>query len=161
MANGHGGKREGAGRKPGGRNWYKTNQLLEAKRAVAEAHAQGRKLAKEVADDFMHIYANMALEVRPVTERELRRGVPQNPKADERAFKQLSEILLSWVEVLIPYQSARFQTVRIDVPQQYDASEETGAMATLERLLDAYAAANEEERRLREKTLTIEGKVLN
>ena len=70
---GWGGKREGAGRPPGSPNKRTTNQLLDAKRAVAEARAGGRKLAKEVADDFMHTFANMAMEVRPVTEREKER----------------------------------------------------------------------------------------
>jgi hypothetical protein len=112
---GHGGKREGAGRPPGSRNTHSKNMALEARAAVAEARAQGRKLAKEIADDFMHIFANMALEVRPVTERERKHGVPPNPKGDEAKFKALSAILLSWVSVLIPYQSARFQQIKLGV----------------------------------------------
>ena len=72
---GRGGRREypdgrPQGRPPGSLNKRTTNQLLDAKRAVAEARAQGRKLAKEVADDFMHIFASMAMEVRPIIDRE-------------------------------------------------------------------------------------------
>jgi hypothetical protein len=140
----------GSGRQPGTRNKRTSNQLLDAKRAVAEARATGRKLAKEVADDFMHIFANMAMEVRPVTEREIRRGVEANPKADEAKFKALSAILLAWVTALMPYQSAKLQTIKLDVGELGEGDvEEVGALATLERLLDAYAAADEEERRFR------------
>src|SRR6516225_6471089 len=111
MAGNWGGKREGAGRPPGSRNTHSKNMVLEARQAVAEARAQGRKLAKEVADDFMHIFANMALECRPVTAREIERGAKPNPKADEPKFRMLSAILLNWVSCLIPYQSPRFQQV--------------------------------------------------
>jgi hypothetical protein len=153
---GRGGRREypdgrARGRTPGSRNRRTTNQLLEAKRAVAEARAQGRKLAKEVADDFMHIFAALAIEVRPVTQKEIERGVKPNPRADEDKFKALSAILLSWVEVLIPYQSARFAQIKVDIGESVDGgvAEEANALETLERLLDAYAAADEEERRFR------------
>ena len=152
---GRGGRREypdgrPQGRPPGSLNKRTTNQLLDAKRAVAEARAQGRKLAKEVADDFMHIFANMALEVRPVTEREIKRGAKSNPKANAAQFKALSAILLNWVSVLLPYQSAKLQQIKFDVGEFAEGdNEEVGALATLERLLDAYAAADEEERRLR------------
>jgi hypothetical protein len=105
-------------------------------------------LAKEVADDFMHVFANMAMEVRPVTERERKRGVAANPKADEAKFERLSAIVLSWVSVLLPYQSARFQQIKLNVGElAEDDNEDVGALATLERLLDAYAAADEEQRR--------------
>jgi hypothetical protein len=124
--------------------------LLDAKRAVAEARAQGRKLAKEIADDFMHIWANMAMEVRPVTKKEIARGAEPNPNADEAKFKAISANLLGWVSLLLPYQSARLMGIRVDVGEFAEGdNEEVGAMATLERLLDAYAAADEEERRIR------------
>jgi hypothetical protein len=110
---GHGGKREGAGRKPASQP--KCGTLADARQAVAEARATGRKLAKEVADDFMTIFANMAMEVRPVTERERKRGVAANPKADEAKLRMLSAIVLSWVSVLLPYQSARFQQIKFNV----------------------------------------------
>jgi hypothetical protein len=127
-----------------------TNQLLDAKRAVAEARAQGRKLAKEVADDFMHIWANMALEVRPVTKKEIERGAKQNPNADETKFRIISAILLQWVALLLPYQSARLVGVRMDIADVVEGdTEQVGALEALERLLDAYADADEEERRFK------------
>jgi hypothetical protein len=53
------------------------------------------------------------------------------------------------VSVLLPYQSARFQQIKLNVDQFDDGPDvgETDALATLERLLDAYAVADEEERR--------------
>ena len=138
------------GRPPGAKNKRTSNQLLEAKAAVAEARVTGRRLAKDIADDFMHIFANMAMEVRPVTERENARGVPINPKADETKFKILSAILLQWVGLLMPYQTARLQAIKVDIGE-YGAenTESVGALETLERLLDAYAEADEEERRFK------------
>jgi hypothetical protein len=139
------------GRPPGSRNKRTTNQILDAKRSVAEARSQGRKLAKEVADDFMHIFANMALEVRPITERERARGAKPNPKADEAKFKSLCKILLDWVALLLPFQSARLALVRLNIAEEIgdDRSEDANALAKLEQLLDAYAKADEEERAFR------------
>ena len=152
----NGGKREGAGRPAGSLNKRTSNQILDAKRAVAEARAQGRKLAKEVADDFMTIFANMAMEVRPVTKRELDRGVPRNfidqahPNGDEKKFNAITAILHGWVSLLLPFQSARLMGIRMDIADVAEGDvEEVGAMATLERLLDGYAQANEEERRFK------------
>jgi len=148
------------GRPPGSPNKRTTYAVLDAKAAVAEARAQGRKLAKEVADDFMHIFANMALEVRPVTDREIARGMPRNAKADEGKFKQLSAILLAWVSTLLPYQSAKLQTIKLDVGELGDGNaQEPNALATLERLLDAYAQADEDERRFRQ-ARTVPGEVV-
>jgi hypothetical protein len=124
--------------------------LLDAKRAVAEARAQGRKLAKEVADDFMTIFANMAMEVRPITKRELARGVPPNENADEKKFNMITAILIQWVALLLPFQSARLMGIKVDVGEFSDSGDEdVGALEALERLLDAYAAADEEDRRFR------------
>jgi hypothetical protein len=139
----------GPGRPPGARNRRTSDQLLEAKRAVAEARATGRKLAKEIADDFMHVFANMAMEVRPVTQREIERGVPPNPRADEGKFRIITAILLQWVALLMPYQSARLQTIKLDVGEFDGEAEDVGALETLERLLDAYAEADAEDRRFR------------
>ena len=52
---------------------------------------------------------------------------------------------------MLPYQSARFQQIKLNVDQFDDGPDvgETDALATLERLLDAYAAADEKERRIR------------
>jgi hypothetical protein len=136
----------GSGRRAGTPNKRAANTLLEAKRAIAEARAHGHKLAKEVADDFMNIFARLASECRPVTEHERSRGI-SNPHADEQRFKELSAILLQWVALLLPFQSAKFQSIRVEVGELGDDSEEVGALETLERLLDAYAQAQEQERR--------------
>jgi hypothetical protein len=145
----------GAGRKPGTPNKRAAAHLLEAKRAVAEARARGHKLAKEVADEFMNIFARLALEVRPVTEWDLQCGRKPNPRADIDKFKELSEILRQWVALLLPYQSARFQSIRVDVGELGgEDMEEVGALETLERLLDAYADAQERDRKTIESQVT-------
>jgi hypothetical protein len=41
----------------------------------------------------------------------------------------------------MPYQSAKFQSIRVEVGELSDDVEEVGAIETLERLLDAYAEA--------------------
>jgi hypothetical protein len=91
----------------------------------------------------------MAMEVRPVTQREIERGVPSNPRADEVKFRIITAILLQWVGLLMPYQSARLQTIKLDVGEFDGETESVGALETLERLLDAYAEADVEERRFR------------
>jgi hypothetical protein len=125
--------------------------LLEAKRAVAEARAQGRKMAKEVASDFLAIFVAMALEVRPVTQREIARGFKQNPRANVVEFKELAAIAHSWTEILLPYESARLSAIKVDMGEfnNEDIEPAGGALAVLEKLLDAYAQADEQERRIK------------
>jgi hypothetical protein len=140
-------KTPGSGRQKGTGNKRAANNLLEVKRAVAEARAGGHKLAKEVADEFMNIFAKLALEVRPVTEWETQHGRKPNPKANLEQFKELAEICRGWVQVLLPYQAARFQSIRVEVGELGEDAEEVDALATLERLLEAYAQAQERDRK--------------
>lgn len=108
-------------------------------------------MAKETADLFINIFCRLALEVRPVTEFDLQCGHKPNPKGDIDKFKELSAILLQWVNALMPYQAARFQSIRVEVGDGLgEDPEEVDALGTLERLLDAYAAAQERERKMLE-----------
>jgi hypothetical protein len=131
-----------SGRKPGTRNRRQAAELAQARAAIAEARAGGVKLGKEICSDFANIFARLALEVRPVTEFERKCGVRENPKANIEQFKELSNILLHWVVALMPYQSAKFQSIRVDIGELDSGDvEEVGALEQLEKLLDAYAEA--------------------
>jgi hypothetical protein len=68
-----GGARPGAGR-PRGPSKATIEQGLIAARTVADTKVAGKKLAKEVLEDFMHRTAEMAAHFRPALP-----GSPRNP----------------------------------------------------------------------------------
>jgi hypothetical protein len=74
-----------------------TERALIAARTVAEARVAGRKLAKEVLEDFMLLFAGMAahFQIAPP-------GAAPNPDADEGKFWRCSEIAIDCAAKLAP-----------------------------------------------------------
>jgi hypothetical protein len=101
------------GRKTGGRrrgtpNKATTEKALIAARTVAEAKAAGKKLAKEVLEDFMLLFAGMAAHFQPAPP-----GAAPNPDAVEDKFWRCSEIAIDCAAKLAPYQSPTFKAVAV------------------------------------------------
>jgi hypothetical protein len=104
------------GRKTGGRrrgtpNKATAENALIAARTVADAKAAGKKLAKEVLEDFMLLFAGMAAHFQPAPP-----GAGPNPHADEDNFWKCSEAAIDCAVKLAPYQSPTFKAVAV-VPQ--------------------------------------------
>ena len=64
---GRGGVRARAGRKTGGRNWTTIERAAIAERIVEQAAGQpGKKLGKEILEDFANIFGGLAAAFQPV-----------------------------------------------------------------------------------------------
>jgi hypothetical protein len=77
-----------------------------AERTVADARTAGRKLAKEVLENFMFGFADLAEHYKPTPEVER-----PNPHADEDKFAQYAELAIDCAKALAPYQSPTFRAV--------------------------------------------------
>lgn len=101
----HGGK---VGRPKGIRNKATIEKALIAEQINSRAEMAGKKLAKEVLDDFMQLTAEMAAFYQPAAP-----GHPPNQKADEAKFWQCMEAAHAFAKSLAPYQSPTFRAVAI------------------------------------------------
>lgn len=79
----------------------------QAKKQYGEAAAAGRKLAKSMLDDFMHIFASMAAKYQPVL---------GNRNRNEKKFKEWAMLAVDAASELAPYQSATFKSVAVVIP---------------------------------------------
>lgn len=110
------------GRKTGGRvegvpNKATTQKELLAARIMAE-HEQkpGRKLAKEVLDDFMHLFMGLAAQHQPLPP-----GVvdPSGATRDEVKFVQYANMAREFARDLVKFQSPTFGMVKVSVENRF------------------------------------------
>jgi hypothetical protein len=99
---GRGGARPGAGR-PEGPSKATIERALIAERAVENAKGAGRKLAKEILDDFMNRFAKMAEKYQ------------NQPKAEDK-FEKWARLTVDTATRLAPFQSPTFRAVAVTVP---------------------------------------------
>jgi hypothetical protein len=85
----------------------------EAEARVAAAQASGRKLGKDVLDEFMHLFAGMAATYQPMPPGV---AVPQGRKPDEAQFEKYARLAVHCAQKLAPYQSPTFQAIMIAPP---------------------------------------------
>jgi hypothetical protein len=90
------GERRG-GRQRGTPNKTTMERLLRAERETAVAQAEGRKLAKEVLDDFMVLFAGS--------------------QPDEAKFEKYARLAIATAADLAPYQSPTFKAIAVMAPQ--------------------------------------------
>lgn len=86
-----------------------------AARTVADAKISGKKLAKEVLDDFMHLFAGMAAHHQPIPKGQ---PIPPGRDPDRAMFEKYAQMAVSCAADLAKYQSPTFKAVQIvDQPQ--------------------------------------------
>jgi hypothetical protein len=90
------GERRG-GRQKGTRNKATIERALMAARGTAQANATGQRLAKEVLEDFMHLFADMAATADRNTEQ----------------FEKWARLTIETAKALAPFQSPRYSTVAV------------------------------------------------
>lgn len=106
---GRGGARVGAGRKRGGANKATIEREALAQRILAEqAGKPGKKLGKEVLDDFMQLFTGLAAFHQPLPPGQLA-GPNQAP--DEEKFKTYAKFAIECAKELAGYQSPRLKAV--------------------------------------------------
>jgi hypothetical protein len=102
-----GGARPGAGR-PRGPSKATIEKALIAERNVSEVKASGKKLAKEVLEDFMLFFAKMAADFQTSPA-----GASPNPQADEGKFWKYAQAAVDCAHKLAPFQSPTFRAVTV------------------------------------------------
>jgi hypothetical protein len=90
------GERRG-GRQKGARNKATIERALIAERAAAQAKASGKRLAKDLLEDFMHLFADMAATADRNTEK----------------FEKWARLAIETAKALAPFQSPRYSTVAV------------------------------------------------
>jgi hypothetical protein len=81
-----GGKRPNAGRRRGSKGKATIEKAIIAERVLAETKASGKKLAKEVIEDLMNTFVDLAAYYRPTMP-----GQPEkNRHADKGEFEKRS-----------------------------------------------------------------------
>ena len=114
-----GGKREGAGRKRGSRNWRTIELELKREREIAG----DRPLAKEVLEKFMMIYTDAAMQYMPPV------PIPEDWE-DAHKFHSFAEKAGNFARMLAPYQSATYKSITVQAPR--DSVRGTPAIDALE-----------------------------
>ena len=122
--------RKTGGRKLGTPNKATVERAVLAERAAAEGGATGRPLAKEVLDDFMHIFAEMAASFRELGELD--------------NFQRWALHAIECAKALAPYQSPKLSAVMVGAAV-LDKIEVTGGLPDDQDggLIDTAAAALE------------------
>ena len=101
------------GRKPGTRNRETLERLAEAEADVRRAKADGRQLAKDVLEEFMLMFKDMA-------ERHAPSGRAQGAKPDEIRFEKYARLAIQCAQTLAPYQSPTFKAIMVTPPPEKD-----------------------------------------
>jgi len=94
-----GGLRNGAGRPKGIPNKATIEKAMIAGQIAARAEMQGRKLAKEVLDEFMHLFAEMAASARE--------------GGDETRFEKWARLAVQCAKDLAAYQSPTLRAIMV------------------------------------------------
>lgn len=81
-----------------------------ARRTMADAKAEGRKLAKEVLEELMHTFLEAAMIFKP-TFKKLAKG--QKPDVNEERFQIYSRLTKECAIALAPFQSPTFKAVAV------------------------------------------------
>jgi hypothetical protein len=99
------GERRG-GRAKGQQNKATIEQALIAEQVLKRASMEGKKLGKEVLEEFMGIFAELAYHFKPAINNE-----PINEKSDENQFCKYAQLAVEAAAKLTPYQSPTFRAV--------------------------------------------------
>lgn len=105
------------GRQKGARNKVTIARALRAEQEIAEAKASGRKMATQVLDEFMHLFAGMAAAYQPLppgTE------IPAGRAPDEAQFEKYAKLAVDCARILAPFQSPTFKAIVIAPPPDTD-----------------------------------------
>jgi hypothetical protein len=109
-----GGYRPNAGRKKGVPTKATLQKALIAERTVADARMSGRKLAKEILDDFMQLFAGMAAHHQPTPPQ----AAQPNPNANEDKFEKWARLAVETAKSLANYQSPTFRAIVVAPPPE-------------------------------------------
>jgi hypothetical protein len=96
------------GRLKGVPNKATIERALLAERAIAEAKANAKPLAREVLDQFMQLFAGMAAHHQPMPAGQM---APPDRNPDETKFEKWARLAVQCAKDLAPYQSPTFRAI--------------------------------------------------
>lgn len=126
---GKGGARPGSGRRKGGTNAATREREALAQRILAEqAGKPGRKMGKEVLDEFMHLFTGLAAYHQPVPKNQ---AAPADREPDENKFKEYAGFAIKCATELANYQSPKFKAVAVSIETPPGGMPADGAAMTV------------------------------
>jgi hypothetical protein len=106
------GERRG-GRPKGGKNKATLERAVIAERIMNETQMAGRKLGKEVLEEFMNLYSGIAAAFQPNSAADLE-AWSNSPK--EAKFEKYSKLAMKAAHDLAEYQTPKFAPVHVAAP---------------------------------------------
>jgi hypothetical protein len=95
------GRKKTGGRKAGVRNKTTQRRINAAERAILLAKAGGKRLAREVLEDFLELFSAIALTHQPALP-----GAERNPNCDEKKFEKFARLAVE-ISPVIKRRSSR------------------------------------------------------
>jgi hypothetical protein len=102
------GRKKTGGRKAGVRNKTTQRRIDAAERAIVLAKAGGKRLAREVLEDFLELFSAIALTHQPAPP-----GAERNPNYDEKKFEKFARLAVEIATALASYQTPKLKAVLV------------------------------------------------
>ena len=102
------GRKKTGGRKAGVRNQTTQRRIDAAERAVLLAKAGGKRLARDVLEDFLELFSAIALTHQPAPP-----GAERNPNYDEKKFEKFARLAVETATALASYQTPKLKAVLV------------------------------------------------
>ena len=102
------GRKKTGGRKSGVRNKTTQRRIDAAERAIVLAKAGGKRLAREVLEDFLELFSAIALTHQPALP-----GAEPNPNCDEKKFEKFARLAVETATALASYQTPKLKAVLV------------------------------------------------
>jgi hypothetical protein len=102
------GRKKTGGRKSGVRNKTTQRRIDAAERAIVLAKAGGKRLAREVLEDFLELFSAIALTYQPALP-----GAEHNPNYDEKKFEKFARLAVESATALASYQTPKLKAVLV------------------------------------------------
>jgi hypothetical protein len=102
------GRKKTGGRKAGVRNKTTQRRIDAAERAILLAKAGGKRLAREVLEDFLELFSAIALTHQPALP-----GAERNPNYDEKKFEKFARLAVETATALAGYQTPKLRAVLV------------------------------------------------
>jgi hypothetical protein len=102
------GRKKTGGRKAGVRNKTTQRRIDAAERAILLAKAGGKRLAREVLEDFLELFSAIALTHQPALP-----GAERNLNYDEKKFEKFARLAVDTATALASYQTPKLKAVLV------------------------------------------------
>jgi hypothetical protein len=129
------GRTKTGGRRAGVCNKTTQRRIDAAERTIVLAKAGGKRLAREVLEDFLELFSAIALTHEPTPP-----GAEPNPNYDEKKFEKFARLAVETATALASYQMPKLKAVLV--------SRELGQRQSNERISREELARRLEERGL-------------